>query len=161
MNKDLDKYWFKNLEITNAEFKIFLRSVEKIIQMCKMLAEKQKPTPFDPNILDKNWFSSDEVRQIEKLLDTAFINFNSTLQYPLKKIRFKKVKDAFVENFFKLYLPDDRKYQNYIEKAEKAMEQMDYQTARSLYYKAKWFKPGENYPKEQIKKIDEILEQNY
>ena len=51
----------------------------------------------------------------------------------------------------------DEKYNGFIDRADKAMEQEDYKTAISNYESALSVKSGESYPKRQIDKIKQLL----
>jgi hypothetical protein len=70
-----------------------------------------------------------------------FVLFNSHLPYPFKDTRFKKMQSIFLDRFYKLFLPEDKKYFDLIEKADKVFEKKDYHSARKLYLRAKDLKP--------------------
>ncbi|MGM0497141.1 MAG: hypothetical protein ACQESJ_04440 [Bacteroidota bacterium] len=54
---------------------------------------------------------------------------------------------------------EQEKYEKNIEKADEAFQAENYNDAKSLYSEALFIKPKEQYPKDQINKIDQILSQ--
>jgi tetratricopeptide (TPR) repeat protein len=59
----------------------------------------------------------------------------------------------------KLLLQKQTEYDQVIDQADESFERQSYPSARSLYLKALQIFPGQEYPSNQIKKIDELLRQ--
>jgi len=53
---------------------------------------------------------------------------------------------------------ESEQYRNIIEQADQAFQLKNYSVARFNYNKALTMKPGEKYPKEQLKKLKEALQ---
>lgn len=137
-----DKYKFANIENMNSSFEWFLKIVKENLPK---------------EILDKVYFSAKDKVGLDFILNQIFLKFNNGLQYPYKGIRYKNIKSLFIDRFYILYLPKERKYEQHIINADKAFSSRDWQKAKLEYIKACDIKPNEEYPTNKIQKIDEIL----
>ena len=132
--------------------------VDKIDQI---LAEKEQKEKKYANLID----DGDKAFQKENYQDAkndyvSAREIKPQKSYPRQQI--DKIDQVLAEQKAK-----QEKYKNNIQKADRAFQLEKYNEAKSLYSEALFIKPDEQYPKDQIKKIDQLLsqrqakEQNY
>ncbi len=73
-------------------------------------------------------------------------------QYP--KTRIKEINDLLAKTE-----SDEREYNQSIQQGEQLLGKKEYATAKDLFAKASQLKPDEQYPKDKLKEINKILEQ--
>ncbi len=136
-----------------------IKKIEEILaDKAKQLAEQKALNKKYQQIIAK----ADKEFQTENYTD-AKTDYQSALEikpneeYPLNQI--KKI-DNILDNKAKQLAEQkalDEKYNKIIAKADKKFQTEDYTDAKTNYQSALEIKPNENYPKEQIKKIEAIL----
>jgi len=77
--------------------------------------------------------------------------------YPKKKI--KEIEDI-IDGIAKDKAKQEKDYQSLIAQADKLFEKQDYPNAQNEYKKALTIRSEDNYPKDQLKKIDDVLAEN-
>lgn len=101
---------------------------------------------------DQYFSASDYTQSLAKFKEAQ--NLKPAESYPKKKI---KEIEVILDQQAKDQARNEKEYQASIDQADKLLEKKDYLNAQSGYRKALTIKSEENYPKEQIKKIDDTL----
>jgi tetratricopeptide (TPR) repeat protein len=76
-------------------------------------------------------------------------------EYP--KAQLEKVNKILAEIAAKKAEEDEKQYKKFIEEADTFFGAKDYSAAKTQYQKASGIKPNEQYPKEQLAKVNDIL----
>ncbi len=96
-------------------------------------------------------FTMEEYRQSKSLYNKA-LGIKPEEQYPKDRI-------AEIDEILKRLMDEKAAYENAITKADKLFNEESFESSKSSYQKALEIRSNEQYPKDQIAKIDDILAQ--
>jgi len=124
---------------------------EQISKIDDILANQEAKERQYDNLINQadNAFEGEKYSNAKNLYQDA-LDLKSGEEYPRTQI-------AKIDEILRKQKEKDRKYNEAIAQADAAFERESYEEAKGLYSEALFIKPNEQYPKDQIDKIDGIL----
>lgn len=119
------------------------------------------------NILSERKANEEEYNRLIRQADQAF----SSEEYQVALDKYKnaleiipgkqhpKTRISRINNILEEQQKKEENYSDLVKQADRRFDSDDYEVARELYTEALFIKPDEQYPEDQISKIDDILEQ--
>jgi tetratricopeptide (TPR) repeat protein len=145
-------FYYKALDIKSWE-KYPKDRINEILALTNSLLSEREEKEYKDIIAkaDEAYFNKDMA--ISRFYYNRALSIKKDENYP--RIKLKDIQKLIDQDFRD---QENEQYRNIIEQGDQALQLKNYSVARFNYNKALTMKPGEKYPKEQLKKLKEALQ---